>query len=309
MTDDILTSTMFNIFRSSLRILCQLNEISSCLNPWIITQSCSGDVAITALDMNPLYSTVGYAILEPLFTTQLQGATAPAWSILIGMSSLHITWTLNAMVSYTNLLLIIRLKGLDSSDESIDPPTFVARYRRDNPTIQFFTMLSFILPIISASIINACLLTLYDSVCVESLSQQPRIYLVAPIALIFFFTCRYADYEICRKTGRGRPSYMAVLLQLCLCGIRFCVRAAVGLLPFMPFQEMDHAERERLYGSDRYVWTEEGRRGKFFTTSWALALVGAPLTIFGYLLMTQWPKEIDRIEPVPGMSISEKADN
>jgi hypothetical protein len=287
MMNDSLASSTFDIFRSFIRILCQLNEISSCLNPWIITQSHSGDVAIAALDMNPVYSTVGYAVLEPLFVRQLQGLAAPTWSLLIGTSSWHIVWSLNAMISYTGLLGIVRSIESDLSNRSIDLPTFMKQRRRITRLFQFFTLVNFVLPMMSASLVNACLLIFSESLHVESLLRQPRILLVVPTAMIVFLTCRFADYEICRKAGRGRPSYEAIMLQLCLCAIRFCVRAAVGLLPLMPFQEIDHIERERLYGSERYQWTNEGRSGILFTTSWVLALCGLPLMIAGYHLMLQ----------------------
>ncbi|KUJ09642.1 uncharacterized protein LY89DRAFT_787927 [Mollisia scopiformis] len=271
-------------FRAFISIISQSNELTSCFNPWVITPTVPYDELETSLNVNPVITTVAYAILEPLITKGLLHLAVPPWTLLLGFSPFHIMWSLNMMIIYTGLYRTAQ-SSMRTSLGYEKPPSVERGRSNERDFYQLYAAGTFVLPVISSATINATLLLFSQSLYEESLIKQPRMLLLAFGAILTYLGCRFGDYVICKETRRGRSLSQAIFYQLMLSAIRGYVRILVGFPPFMAFQIPDTIEIEQRFGSERYQWIKEISQRYPFKYSWVLALVSVPLGLLGQYLM------------------------
>jgi hypothetical protein len=80
-------------FQAFVVKLSQLNELTSCLNPWIITPSAAIGDSFAVGDLHPAITTVVYAVLEPLSMRLIQYSAIRPWILLLASSPVHLWWT------------------------------------------------------------------------------------------------------------------------------------------------------------------------------------------------------------------------
>jgi hypothetical protein len=122
-----------------------------------------------------------------------------------------------------------------------------------------------LLPVFTSALVNAALLLYTQSLQAPSLRQEPFIRYLAPFAILIYLGCRFADYNVCRRTRRGlslgHPEIgrflSAFLYQAVLFALRAFIRVTVGLVPFVAFQTPDPVEAERSFGLEQYKWIKE----------------------------------------------------
>lgn len=130
--------------------------------------------------------------------------------------------------------------------------------------------LTLLQPLLTAVIINATLILFALSLYAPSLRQQKYIIqILAPFAIVIFLGCRFADYEIYKRTRRapflgpflgdyGRKRLIGALLCLAvLFAVKAYIRATIGLDPFIAFRMPNVIEAEQKFGPERYRWIEK----------------------------------------------------
>ena len=239
--------------------LSQLNELTTCLNPWIITPSAASHDSFTAGDLHPAITTVVYAVLEPLSLRLIQYSAIRPWILLLALSPVHLWWSSLLLdthhwyaVAQKNHSVTLETHKVDiSSKQKLKKPPPLA--------------LSLLLPVFTSALVNVALLLYTQSLQAPSLRQEPFIRYLAPFAILIYLGCRFADYKICIRTGRGLSLghleigifLSAFLYQTLLFAFRAFIRTTFGLIPFIAFQMPDPVEAERSFGSEQYKWIKQ----------------------------------------------------
>lgn len=284
---------IFFTFRLSVVTLSQLNDLFSCFNPWIITPSVPDGISLVSVD--PIFTTVAYAILEPTVTRDLLRLKLPPWGLLIGASPVHLVWSLMSTDGNDYVQQRIRQSKPTITSELNKIPSTGAISRNKAFLQRFYISLTLVLPVFTSAVINGALLLLCQSLYAPSLlDQNPVVLLLATFAVSLYLVSRFADYVICRHTQRGQSLGRGFLYQILLFTIRAYVRNMIGFTPFMAFQMPSETEAEQNFGLANYQWIEATVPQLMLKNTFVLSLAGTALMLLGRYFMSQANDERSR---------------
>lgn len=285
--------TVFFFFRSSVVALSQLNDLFSCFNPWIITPSVFDDISLVSVD--PIFTTVAYAILEPTVTRDLLRLKLPPWGLLIGLSPIHLMWSLMSMDGYDYVQHVIRQTRDIVASELNKPPSAEAALRNKSFLYQLYISLTLVVPVFTSAVINGNLLLLSQSLYAPSLLEQdPLVLLLVSFAVLFYLGSRIADYVICTHTRRWRSIGPGFFYQVILFVIRAYVRSMTGFTSLMPFQMPSEKEAEQNFKLANYQWIEATVPKLMLRSFCVLSFTGTACMLLGRHFMAQSNNESPR---------------
>jgi len=277
------------VLRISVLALSQSNELFSCFNPWIITTSATSNELGYWFLLDPIVLTLLFAILEPPTTRDILRLEVPPWTILLGVAPLHLAWSLTSMDVYKALRNQFQQSiGTEGQKFAGILPTGSRSGSTSQTAIQrIYIAITFVLPVITSTVLNATLLLLSHSLNAPSIIESTWILLQAGAAVLFFLSSRYADYVIYKTIGRKSAIGTAVICQIILISIRAYTRTFVDVKPLAPFQIPDSREAEQMFRSDRYVWKWDplSQSEVFAAWWWMLTLTGGFMMLASRYLM------------------------
>lgn len=251
----IAPTTLARALRLVVISLCRLQECFCILNPWIISVPRNSSQPEDIL--NPLYTCIGYAIVEPLLTWTLQKWSLEPWIFVLCLSPVH------PAVGFISYLYaseypddpILSIDAPRQGQGSISSVSKMPKRRR----YQVIFALYLLPMVVSAAVLNSSLLLLGQSL--YSTKLQKRHYLLKfliPYAIIFHLGCHYVDYEVSRRTRRNylrdyaasRALTVAMVCMILLFVLRLTLRWIIGINPFLAFYIPDPIEADTLYVHD-----------------------------------------------------------
>ena len=293
MLDNMVSISSIAVSRIAVIALTQLSELFSCFNPWVITPSVNNNGLGTWFPLDPIVVTLLYAILEPLGARDLLDLEVPPWTLLLGLAPLHMIWTLGSMDLYTALRSRSQQsKSVEHWKSNSFSKLESGRLSR-NVLQQICIAVTFVIPVITSTVLNASMLLFSHSLYAPSVLESPWILLQTSAAIFFFLFSRFADYVICKQARRGRSIGTAVLCQILLIGIRAYTRTLIGATPFAAFQIPNPEETEQKFGSGRYPWKKDPvPHTKFLATWWwVLTFTSGSMMLAGRYLILQGIKD------------------
>lgn len=292
MLDNMASLSSNAIFRTSVVLLSQSNEMFGCFNPWVITPGVTNNGPKTWFSLDPIVITIAYAILEPLASRDLQRLELPPWTLLLGIAPFHMIWSLTSMDAY-NMLSGVPQRSRDTAWELDKSSRFESPPRNRSFLEQIFIALTFVLPVITSTVLNATFLLFSHSLFASSLLGQPGSLILTWAAAFAFLTSRFGDYVICKQARRGRSIGTAVICQMILFAVRAYTRSLLGLAVFSAFQIPGLDEAEQKFGSQRYEWKTEflPRVPALATWWWVLTFTGGSMMLVGRHFILRGIKE------------------
>lgn len=228
-------------------LLGRLNECFACFNPWIFVPPRSLDRDTYWLQA--LCLSLCYAILEPIATLVLQASTLPPWvlSLCLPPFGAGAAWVFVALQDCEIY------EDLSSTAENKDKVEILKHDQRH----QLRGAVTLLPSVLTTALINAVFLLFGQSLYASWIQQRYYItHFLGPLAVTINLVCRYADYDIYKRTGRP-----LALQELCCSSVygptivclgvlfsaRLCVRAMVGVEPFLAFHRLGSVEADVMY--------------------------------------------------------------
>lgn len=251
----IAPTTLARALRLVVISLCRPQECFCILNPWIISVPRKSSQPEDIL--SPLYTCIGYAIVEPLLTWTSQRGGLEPWILVLCLSPIHI---FSGLISY-----LYASEYPDDPILSIDAPRqgpgsilLVPKMPKRRRYQVVFAL--YLLPmVVTAALLDSSLLLLGQSLYSTKLRERHYLlYFLILYAIILQLGCRYVDYEVSRRTRRNylrdyaipRALTVAMVCMILLFVLRLTLRWIIGTNPFLAFYIPDPIEADTLYVHD-----------------------------------------------------------
>ncbi|KAK0130312.1 hypothetical protein ONS96_000833 [Cadophora gregata f. sp. sojae] len=274
------------LLKASVRKICQLNELTSLLNPWIITPF-NPHLAI-ASDFHPLTTILIYSLLEQISLLGINYVALEPWTVLLWTATTHLGVSLMCLDMFAALrhreLQNTREEKSDSQGSKPRPPKSSSAF--------------WLLPPVLTAALNNATFILYNqtSQAPSRLKQHSNILILSTFATLCFLGCRFADWQIWHRTRRGldTTTYLTSLLyQLLLLLARVLMRWTAGFQPLISLKTLDEVEAEERFGVQRYRWVKEiGLQRLPDWVMWILPLLCFVFVLSGNLL---WGREVKAV--------------
>ena len=241
------------IFEASVVKVCQLNELTGFLNPWIITPLASRMPG----DLHPYATVLLYAILEQGVTFAIYHLAIQPWTILLwaGPFHLYLSWFIMDVFQTIRHKEQRSLSTTVSAEDQFPPPS-----KAQNISLAFL-LLS---PFLTAALNNGTLVLFAQTLQAPSrLQQHPNVRILEVLSIVLFLGCRFADLDVWRRSGREgfsgewRSFLVPLYCQATLFGVRALLRWIFGVSPLLGIQMMGPVEAEEHFGLQRYQWIKE----------------------------------------------------
>lgn len=231
------------MLQTSVLFLGQLNECLAILNPWIFIPA-SGDRGADWRETFCLCAS--YAVAEPLTTLALRTSGVPPWITTLCLSPV------NLFAGFVSIALHDH-----AFEEELPSIKDKAGMHQEEHRHQIKSAATLMPSVFSAAVLNASVLLFGQSLSATWIRERSYItHILGPFAVAIFLACRYADFEIYKRTGRPlslrevRSSAAKVPAALCLCalfGARLCVRLLIGVAPFLAFDRLQAHRADAMY--------------------------------------------------------------
>ena len=272
-----------SVFEASVLKLCQLNELASFLNPWIITPPASP----MAAGFHPSTTVILYAIMEQGLTFAFYHMAIQPWIILLWAGPFHLYYsglTIDLLQAHCHTQSRSLFNAADSKDEKSRP-------KGQDPFSGFWLLQ----PLLTAALNNGTLVLFAQTLQSPSrLEQHPNVRILEMFSIVLFLGCRFADLDIWRRTRRGgswnewRSLLVPLYCQVILLSVRASLRWVVGFSPLLGIQMMSYVEAEENFGLQRYQWIKEMNLPKLPPwVLWASPVLVFVLTLSGRLLLNR----------------------
>jgi len=225
-------------------LLGQLNECFACFNPWIFVPPKSPDGQTEWL--HALCLSLSYAIIEPLAVLALQASGIPPWVLTLCLGPLGATAAFIFVVAQDPESSGYLPSAKDKGESLVH-----------NQRHQVKSAMALLPCVLTSALSNAALLQFGQSLYASWIQRRYYItYILGPWAIVVSLVCRYADYEIWKRTARptalwklrrGSVYGPAIACLAVLFGVRMVVRMVVGVEPFIAFHRLRFDQADVMY--------------------------------------------------------------
>ena len=284
------------VLKSITIAVTSLNELVLCTSQWIISPSHPP----TPFPY-PLYTSIAYALAEPLYAILITRMGVQAWINLLGTSQ-HF-WVCQLAMDYIVYVinsqrpLPTRPPEISTTGEAGEKRTFYASETQPDhseaPRSVWQTYVAVLFPVQSTAACNAALLLFASDLDASLRHDNANVILFfSGFAIVIYLGSRYADFTISHRTYKvslWKPrSHKNLALQLgclvLLLSLKTGIRILLGLHPFPLLQDIGSTEVRPILGQETPPWIETVQA---WTPTWfplATSIISPPLTLFGFWL-------------------------
>ena len=224
--------------------------------PWITSQFQSENSPLSKAFPSPLFTSIAYGVLEPLYMRLFLGLGLPLWVGVLSISPLHSCMCIFAATA----LLMLSVEAIPPKPKPGTESANAGTTMMSLPKAQVYTL--FALPLHTVAASNPALVFFAQSSNTPLLDARDT---WRPVKMLWFVLLLYLDSRFADKTfskGTWRAQNFAhsrtqLLYLLLMPLIKAVPRGILGLEVPLPLRSLDPVKAAELFAPEKSAWLVE----------------------------------------------------